>query len=195
MQHSHRKCFSSSIKLHTLQSLLVIVSFRFNTRRIGSGNPFTGSYCYCWLQNCLCSNCAIIFLCNPFCCRSVYPWLLLSLTVLVACQAAGVNWLGRCRCEAGLRTCVGYSPSTYFTNGYMSSNSKYCKDMYCSYVNNYQIRSQFCTCHDSWAVVTCATLLSDWIVKIEAMVQCIFTSLQWWTHKPFVKCSPGQQTK
>ena len=33
--------------------------------------------------------------------------------------------------------------------------------------NDGQIRSQFCTCHDSSAVVACAKLLSDWIIRIE----------------------------
>ena len=29
-----------------------------------------------------------------------------------------------------------------------------------------QIRSQFCTCHDSWAVVTCANMCPECVVKI-----------------------------
>ena len=32
---------------------------------------------------------------------------------------------------------------------------------------NDKIRSQFCTCHNSWAVVTCAKLSTDWIIKIK----------------------------
>ena len=35
-------------------------------------------------------------------------------------------------------------------------------------MKNYnQIRSQFCTCRDSWAVITCAKLWPDWRIKIE----------------------------
>ena len=35
-------------------------------------------------------------------------------------------------------------------------------------LKNYNpIRSQFSTCHDSWAVVTCANLWPDWIVRIK----------------------------
>ena len=33
--------------------------------------------------------------------------------------------------------------------------------------SNDQISSQFCTCHDSWAVVTCANLWPDQIIKIK----------------------------
>ena len=37
----------------------------------------------------------------------------------------------------------------------------------CSYTkNNVSIRSQLCTCHDSWAVMTCANLWPDLINKI-----------------------------
>ena len=32
--------------------------------------------------------------------------------------------------------------------------------------NNNKMRSQFCTCHDSWAVVTCANLWPGWITEI-----------------------------
>ena len=46
--------------------------------------------------------------------------------------------------------------------GFMSSYSKSCAHSSSSHFNNNtQIRSQFCTCHDSWAVVTCANLWHD----------------------------------
>ena len=41
----------------------------------------------------------------------------------------------------------------------MKSLSKSCKMMYYSHIkSNDAIRSQFCTCHDSWAVEACAKL-------------------------------------
>ena len=55
-----------------------------------------------------------------------------------------------------------FSPSTQlswvpFYNGFMSPWSKSRKHSICSHMNNnYWFRSQLCTCHDSWAVVTCA---------------------------------------
>ena len=41
--------------------------------------------------------------------------------------------------------------------------------------DNNQIWSQFCTCHDSSAVVTCAKVWSDWIVRIITKVRREFT--------------------
>ena len=51
--------------------------------------------------------------------------------------------------------------------GFMSLYSRSCKNLCCSYLKNTDpIRSQFCTCPDSWAVVTWANLWPDWIIKI-----------------------------
>ena len=44
--------------------------------------------------------------------------------------------------------------------------------------NSDLIRSQFCTCHDSWAVVTCAKLLPD-NIKIKSKIESC-------AHKPSV---------
>ena len=49
------------------------------------------------------------------------------------------------------------------------------------------IRSQFCTCHDSWAVVACAKLWTDLIIIFHVIVIYIFTRLGLWAHKWFVK--------
>ena len=41
------------------------------------------------------------------------------------------------------------------------------KILHCSNVlSNHSVRSQFCTCYDSWAVVACAKLLPDLIIII-----------------------------
>ena len=65
-------------------------------------------------------------------------------------------------------------------------NAKYSKNMCCYYMKNKDlIIYQICTCHDSWAVMTCAN--SDWmiILKIRAK-RNIFARLQfnliksWW---------------
>ena len=67
---------------------------------------------------------------------------------------------------------------------YISLWSKFCKNM-CE--NTDEFRSQFYTCHDSWAVVTCANLWPDWIIRIEIRASWIFTRFQWWAHRVFVK--------
>ena len=53
--------------------------------------------------------------------------------------------------------------------------------------NKHHIRSQFCTCHDSSAVVTCANMRLDWSNRIEIGSWIIFTRFQLWAHQPFVK--------
>ena len=48
--------------------------------------------------------------------------------------------------------------------------------------NYNQIRSQFCICHNS-AVMTCAKLWHDWIIRIGIMTKIIFTRFQLRAHK------------
>ena len=62
--------------------------------------------------------------------------------------------------------------------------SKICKIMFRYYPqNNYcQIRSQFCTCHDSSAVVTCANLWPDWAIKTKNYSKEISSRFQLWAH-------------
>ena len=49
---------------------------------------------------------------------------------------------------------------------------------------NDPIRSQFCTCHDSWAVMTCAKLWPDWITRIRISQRVTSTRFQLWAQKP-----------
>ena len=55
---------------------------------------------------------------------------------------------------------------------------------------NDQIMPQFCTCHDSSAVMTCAKLWHDWII-IKIKTKNNFTRFQLRAHKPFVKWFPA----
>ena len=41
--------------------------------------------------------------------------------------------------------------------------------------SKYQIRSQICTCHDSWAVMTSENLWPHWIIRIMIKTKIIFT--------------------
>ena len=66
--------------------------------------------------------------------------------------------------------------------------SESCKKLYCIYAkNDYQIRSQFCTGHDSSAVVTCAYLWSVHIVTIMMQTKGIFIRFQLSASKPLAK--------
>ena len=77
-----------------------------------------------------------------------------------------------------------------FHNRLMSWWSKSCKTTCSFYVENDDpIKSQFCTCHDSWAVVTCANLWADGIIRIVVTSRIIFERFQLWAHKPFEKNS------
>ena len=54
-----------------------------------------------------------------------------------------------------------------------------------------QIRSQFCTCHDSSAVMACAKLWPDWDIIFHKTVTCIIKRFGLWAHKSFVKWVSG----
>ena len=56
-----------------------------------------------------------------------------------------------------------------------------------SWKNNYHFRLQFCTCHNSLAVMTCANLWPEWIITIIIKAKITFTKLYSWSHKPLVK--------
>ena len=52
--------------------------------------------------------------------------------------------------------------------GFRSSWMKSCENSFRYNFNlNYAIRSQFCTWHDSWAVMTCAKLWPDWSLSLK----------------------------
>ena len=61
---------------------------------------------------------------------------------------------------------------------FMSLSSKFRKNR-CNFTlkTNDPINSQFCTCHDSSAVVTCAKLLHQWIIKIKTRTIRIFVKI------------------
>ena len=78
--------------------------------------------------------------------------------------------------------------------GFMSWQSKSGKYPSCSFLKTFDlIRSQFCTCHDSLAVMACTNLWSDWMIKIIITTKNIYERFQLWAHKPFVKWIPGQR--
>ena len=73
----------------------------------------------------------------------------------------------------------------------MSSSSKSRDNSCCSFLdNNDAIRPQFCTCHDSWAVGTCANLWPDCILRIKIK---IFIFLQDFNHKLIKSLWHGSQ--
>ena len=53
--------------------------------------------------------------------------------------------------------------------------------------NNGSIKSQFCTCHDSSAVMACANLWLDRAIKIKIIRKRIFARFQLWAYKPIAK--------
>ena len=96
-------------------------------------------------------------------------------------------------CTDSCGSCVGCAsePCHYRP---MSSQPKSCKNSYYSYLNNNAlIKSQFCTCHDSWAVVTCAKLWLVWIIICHLKAMCILVRFGLWAHKRLVKRVPGDK--
>ena len=85
-------------------------------------------------------------------------------------------------------------PRGLFHWGHTNSKSKFWKTPCCDYLeNNNQIWSQFCTHHDSSAVVMCAKLWLHQIIKIIIKMKRIFTRFQLWAHTTFVKWVPANK--
>ena len=81
---------------------------------------------------------------------------------------------------------------THFSSSLWAQNPNLGTILGDSYVKiNDQIRSQFCTCHDSLAVVTCAKLWPDWIIRIKINAKRVFTRFQPWAHKSLVRRVPS----
>ena len=59
---------------------------------------------------------------------------------------------------------------------------------------NDPIRSQCRTCHDSTAVVACATLWTDQIIRIVITTTWIFTRFHWLAPQPLVTRVPGDSS-
>ena len=110
----------------------------------------------------------------------VFILLLMFLILLCPCVAHNLSWKNYLRsiiCFQGL-----------FHKEFMSSYSNLTKNSCCSYLKNDDlIRTQFCTSNDSWAVVTCANLWPDWIIRIMITAKRMFTRFKWWSHKLNVK--------
>ena len=68
-----------------------------------------------------------------------------------------------------------------FNREFMSSSWKSCENSPCfCYDSNDPIRSQICTCDDSWSVVTCASLWSDCYDRIIVVqVRVIWIAKYW----------------
>ena len=71
----------------------------------------------------------------------------------------------------------------------MNAQLKSCENFPSNCYSNDPIRSQFCTCHDSLAVMTCAKLQPNWVIVFRLMAIFMFTSFELWAHKPFINGS------
>ena len=56
--------------------------------------------------------------------------------------------------------------------------------------NHDKIWSQFCTCHDSWAVMACAKLWPDCIIRIKITTKVFYSRFQLRTLVLLEKCVP-----
>ena len=75
---------------------------------------------------------------------------------------------------SGLNLSTYCVPWTHFTKSLGSHNPNFFKNT-CSFMNkNYRIKLQFCTCHDSSAVMACAQLQPDCINIFHARATCFY---------------------
>ena len=81
------------------------------------------------------------------------------------------------------------TPGTRYTLVYELIIEILWKSLFLLIVSDDLIRLQICTCHDSWAVMTCAKLWPDQIILFHIRAKRISTRFQLWVHKPFVKQS------
>ena len=72
-----------------------------------------------------------------------------------------------------------------FCKGCVNSWSKSCKK-HIARTNDNQTRSQFCACHDNWAVMTCAKLRSDRIIIFQIKTHWLYARFGLWLYKPLV---------
>ena len=70
--------------------------------------------------------------------------------------------------------------------GYISQTGSFCSDI----DSSGPIRSQFCTCHDSSAVMACAKLRPGLIITVYVRTIWFMTKFGLWTDKQFVKWIP-----
>ena len=85
----------------------------------------------------------------------------------------------------------GFKATGTFSQLTMSSWLKSWENSFCSSADfNDTIRSYFCTCHNSWAVVTCAKIWPDCIIfPVRAILMFIIFRL--WAHILFVEWVRG----
>ena len=88
------------------------------------------------------------------------------------CPDAGFNCPSVCRllCSGWIR-CDWQTPmNNLFHKGFTSSLRKSRKIIFALY----PFKSQICTCHNSWAVITCANWWSDHIIISSVAVTCVY---------------------
>ena len=92
---------------------------------------------------------------------------------------------------AGLHVLI-VSPETCFSKGFRARvpNIEKINEVLTRKIMNHQIRSQFCICHDSSAVMACAKLWTDMIIRNKITLRRIFVRFQLRAHSPIVKQNP-----
>ena len=86
---------------------------------------------------------------------------------------------------------AGEETKIHFTKALWDFTSNLFKKICCSDIKtNDPITTQFCTCHDSSAVMTCAKLWYDLVIIVKVRVKFIFTKFQMWVHKTLCIMGP-----
>ena len=83
--------------------------------------------------------------------------------------------------------------TAHFTNsGWAHDWNLIKKTFHSHFIFSDLIRSQFYTCHNSWAVVTCAKLWPDQSISFHARATSNFIDFIIWAHKLLMTCDPGK---
>ena len=133
-------------------------------------------------------KCKLILCSNISACTELVSMIKDRTTWSLSCGVPFVVYFDGCRLWGIVALqLVSLALTTHFTNNLWAHNSKPNKNACHPYMkNNGKIMSQFCICHDSWAVVTCANVWGDWIIKIVIIGKRIFTRFPLRANAPFV---------
>ena len=125
----------------------------------------------------------------------IFDWSLFPRVQLTIFQWWFWQWLGAVQARSHYLNqwclvywCIYASLSlNELTNGLWAHNWNLVELFFCLYIESYPIMPEFSTCHDSWAVMTCAKFGHDWITIFHVTAAGNFMRFEWWAHKPFVK--------
>ena len=105
----------------------------------------------------------------------------------------GDQWMTRMNhlwCEITSTMSFDSMPVTHYKNSLAAYKPSLVNMRFAILPEKINTMSQFCVCHNRWALVTCANLWRYWIVQV-IIIAKTFTTFTLWPHQCFVNWIPG----